>query len=117
MVTAGALGDLQWLEAQRGTARKGCPSDRLVMSQYPLGPRGLTCPPSGGWPAGVELELPGVVQADMHKTTPTNTIRMTCFHHVGTVSQRCHMPVSSDGPDGLAGCRLSYACEVEALPG
>jgi hypothetical protein len=35
----------------------------------------------------------------MHTTTPTNTIRMTCFHHVGTVFQRGHMPVSSDGPD------------------
>jgi len=58
-----------------------------------------------------------VVQADTHTTTTTNTIRMTCFHHVGTVFQVCHMLVSSGVPDGLAGCWLPYACEVEALPG
>ena len=40
-----------------------------------------------------------MVQADPHKTTPTNTIRMTCFHHVGTVFQVCHMLVSSGVPD------------------
>jgi hypothetical protein len=99
MGTAGTFGDLPWLEAQRGTASQGRPPDRTVMAQYPPGPRGLTCPPSGGWPAGVELEPLGVVQADMHTTTPTNTIRMTCFHHVGTVFQRCHMRVSSGVPD------------------
>jgi hypothetical protein len=114
MVTAGAFGDLQWLEAQRGTASQGLPPDRTVMSQYPPGPRGLTCPPSGGWPAGVELEPPGVVQADTHTTTTTNTIRMTCFHHGGTMFQRCHMLVSSGVPDGLAGCWLPSACEVAA---
>ena len=57
-----------------------------------------------------------MVQADMHKTTATTTTRMTCFHHVGTVFQLCHMPVSSGVPDGLAGCRLPFAYEVEALP-
>jgi hypothetical protein len=77
MVTAGAFGDLQWLDAQRGIASKGRPPDRMVMSQYPLGTPGLTCSPSGGWPEGVELEPPGVVQADMHKTTAPNTTRMT----------------------------------------
>ena len=58
-----------------------------------------------------------MVQADTHKTTPTNTIRMTCFHHVGTVFQVCPMPVSSGVPDGLAGCWLPFAWEVAALPG
>jgi hypothetical protein len=33
MVTAGAFGDLPWLEAQRGTACKGRPPDRRVMAQ------------------------------------------------------------------------------------
>jgi hypothetical protein len=104
-VTAGTLRDLQWLDVQRGTASKRCPSARMVMSQYPLGTRGPTCPPPGGWPDGVELEPPGVVQADRHQTTATHTARLTCVHHVGTVFQRCHMPVSSRAPDGLAGCR------------
>jgi hypothetical protein len=100
-----------------GYRPQGTPPDRMVMPQYPLGIRGLTCPPAGGWPGGVELEPPGVVQADTQKTTATNTTRMTYFHHVGTVFQRCHMSVSSDVPDGLAGCRVPSACEVEALPG
>jgi hypothetical protein len=56
-----------------------------------------------------------VVQADTHKTTATTTTRMTCFHHVGTVFQGFHMLVSSGLPDGLAGCRLPSACELEAL--
>jgi hypothetical protein len=117
MVTAGACGDLPWLEAQRGTARRECPSDRMVMSQYPLGIRGPACPPAGGWPGGVELEPPGVVQADMHTTTAIKTTRMTCVHHVGTVFKLWHMSVSSGVPDGLTGCRLPSACAMEALPG
>ena len=78
-----------------GTAGKGRPPDCLVRSQYLLGPRGLTCPPSGGWPAGVELEPPGVVQADTHKTTATTTTRMTRFHHVGIDFQVDHIVVPS----------------------
>jgi hypothetical protein len=97
MVAAGAFGDPPWLDAEWGIASKGRSPDRLAMSQYPLGTRSLICPPSGDWPAGVELGPPGVAQADTHKTTATKTTRMTCFHHLGTIFQRCHMPVSSDG--------------------
>jgi hypothetical protein len=104
MVTAGAFADLPWLEAPRGTAGKGHPPDRLAMSQYPLGTRGLICPPTGGWSAGVELESPGVVQADTHKTTATNTTRMTRFHQASMVFQVGHIVVSSGGllPSPLA---------------
>jgi hypothetical protein len=48
-----------------------------------------------------------MVQADTHKTTATTTTRMAYFHHVGTVFQRCHIPVSSRVPDDLA---LAYGC-------
>jgi hypothetical protein len=58
-----------------------------------------------------------VVQADTHKTMATTTTRMTCFHHVGTMLQGCHMLVSSGVPDGLAGRRVPSACAVEAQPG
>jgi hypothetical protein len=87
--------DLQRLDVQRGTASKGLPSHRMLMSQYPLGTRGPTCPPSGGWPEGVELEPPSVVQAATHKTTATNTTRMMCVHPVGKVFQVYHIPASS----------------------
>jgi hypothetical protein len=55
-----------------------------------------------------------VLQADTHKTTAMTTTRMTCFHHVGTVFQGCHMLVSSAVPDGLAGRRVPSACAGEA---
>jgi hypothetical protein len=49
---------------------------------------------------GVEPERRGVVQADAdtHKTTATSTTRMTCFHHVGKVSQVGRIAVSSECP-------------------
>jgi hypothetical protein len=48
-----------------------------------------------------------VVQADAdtHKTTAANTIRMTWFHHLGKVSQVDHITVSSGCPLPL---RASY---------
>jgi hypothetical protein len=89
------MSDLQWLDAQRGTASTGLPSDRMVTSQYPLGTRGPACPPSGGWPAGGALAPPSVAQAATPKTTATNTTRMTCVHHLDEVFQVYRIPASS----------------------
>jgi hypothetical protein len=105
-----------WMHSGVPPARDA-PPDCLAMSQYSLGTRGLIGPPSEGWPAGVELGPPGVAQADTHKTKATKTTRMTCFHHLGMVFQRCYMPVSSDVPDGLAGSQLPSPCEVAPRPG
>lgn len=47
----------------------------------------------------------------MHTTAAINPTRMPCFHHVNTVSQVGHIPVSSGVPDGPAGRWVPQAWE------